>query len=339
MEAAAGGEPVFAEDVEHEAMPPEGGWLDIEMGIVARPPRRLRPCVFHAAGPPERKEAWADKSASTISRAGTSKSGSSDKDEKDKDLGIEPLCSVNICTVGPLSGGEFSIWGYYHLALLLCVPISVALLIQALVDDGMSDIIHFILAASAVGLASVLSAAGGLIEMLRALRRQVKKLKEESDRFEVNQKDLKKKVDKLQFLRIGFEKLQSLCEGNVDKARELIRKSNTKIKAQAMALVTIIFRFADEDKDLNLNEKEMQCFFESLDLVFRSVHGFKIEEVRGEMNNEMTHSDIKTIVDFITAFKDAEGAEKEDAEEAGAVEAAVEEAVEEKVVEEDAGGE
>jgi len=50
--------------------------------------------------------------------------------------------------------------------------------------------------------------------------------------IELNE-ELKDKVAKLQKLKLGYEKLQQLCTGNVDKARELLRKSDTKVKMEA----------------------------------------------------------------------------------------------------------
>lgn len=303
-EAGAGRARDFVDEPEHEAPPPMCSFLDIEMGAM-RPPKRLRPTVSHFADPPEKqpskREAWSAKSVESLE----------DGEKKEEKGPLEPLYSVTICTLGPISGGQFSIWGYYHLALLMCIPVAITLFVQVLLDDGFSDVIHFALASVGLSFAFTLAAAGRLLEVLRALRKQIADLKVENSEFESSNKDLEKNITRLASLKRGFDKLQELCKGNVDEAKKLIKKGNTNIKMSAMAAVTSLFKTSDADRDQNLSEAECEHFFESLGLVFRSVKGFDLEEVKRSMNNQMTMLDVKPIVDKITSFNHA------DPEEAG----------------------
>lgn len=270
------------------------GGGDIELGYIA-PPRQMRPTVAHFAEPaPEKKPAWSGTKAS-LSEEG-------EGEEKKKKGALEPLCSVPICAIGPLSAGTISIWGYFHLALLLTVPIALALFLQQLLTEGASDVVHLTLAIIGLSLAIALSLAGRLLEVLRVLRKQLKELTVENQRSEELNQIMEKKVTHLASLKTGFEKLQGLCQGNVEKAKELIRKSNTKIRCEAMAVVTHLFRTSDKNKDMKLSANELDAFVESLGLVFRTVPGFDADKIRQSIGSEVTSRDMKAVVELITAF-------------------------------------
>lgn len=275
VEAAARGAPAFATDAGHQAAPPCGDAFDIEAGIVPSAP------------------------------AGGKGAGGAEKMNR-----VKPLHSFQISSVGPLPSWEFTVWGYYHLALLNCIPLAMGLFVQVLIADGFSDILHLMLAVTGVSLASALAAAGRLLEVLRHLRRQVVELTVENVRAEAINREMAKRIAHLESLQTGFEKLQTLCEGNVDKARELIRKSNRKIKVAAMALVTTIFGKADSDKDFKVSGADRERFFESLGFVFRSVPGFDAAEIKRATGSIVAKGDIKAIVDMITAFRDVEASKE-----------------------------
>jgi len=224
---------------------------------------------------------------------------SQDSEEKDA---LVPLFSIPTptCKIGPFSTGtKSSIWGYWHLTAVCLVPVSLVLLCLCILGGGLVNIVI-----SGIGVVVILGlvGTGKMVEVLRVMRKQLKQLKVENARLEASIAELGDKVTKLAKLQHGFEKLQELCAGNVQKAKELIQKSNTKIKMEAMAVVTHLLKHADRNKDFKLDDDETEAFVRNLELVFRGLPGFDIADLKSKMSDGMDMKKVSELVDVITAF-------------------------------------
>lgn len=183
------------------------------------------------------------------------------------------------------------------------VPTTIVLLALTCVEG---EAPYIVIGAAIVVLALGLTGAGKLIEIVRALRRQIRQFNAENEKLEGLNAALADQVANLQKLKLGFEKLQELCGGNVQKAAELIKKSNTKIKMEAMAVVTNLFKHHDLNKNLVLVQREKDAFYEALAAVFHALPGFHIDKIKAIIGaDELNHKKIKNIVDEIAFF--AEG--------------------------------
>lgn len=198
-------------------------------------------------------------------------------------------------------GGNCSVWGYWHLAALICVPINITFFVVVVIGSEVQDII---LQTVGVCLALGLTGTGKLIEIIRNLRQDAKDFRVENDSLEICNEDLASKVLKLQKLKLGLEKLKETCGGNVEKAKELLHKSETKIKMQAMAFVTNLFKNADENRDMTLEGVEKETFFTSLEEVLHKLPGFNISVIRNLCTEDtITAKEIKEIVDAVARFE------------------------------------
>lgn len=282
----------------HSAAPPAAfgfpsGGTDLE----APPHKEMSPRVLqdasHRMTPPE-----------TVASS-TSADGSG-KEEKEEDV-VKPLFTIPTPfptkQLGPISvGGKCSVWGYWHLAFMICSFVSIAFFVLVLIEG---EIHHIILATVSMCLAMGLTGTGKLVEILRHLRRQAKEFKVENVRLVDMNKGVAEEVAKLQKLKLGFGKLQQLCAGNVEKAKELLKKSDTKIRMEAMAVVTHLFKHADSDKNMKLSAEERQVFLVQLTNVFRQLPGFDrtISSVKAIVESEdMGHKNIKDIVDIVASM-------------------------------------
>eukprot|EP00928_Gymnodinium_smaydae_P054810 TRINITY_DN38517_c0_g1_i1.p1 TRINITY_DN38517_c0_g1~~TRINITY_DN38517_c0_g1_i1.p1 ORF type:complete len:793 (+),score=123.86 TRINITY_DN38517_c0_g1_i1:52-2379(+) len=326
----------LAEEGRHKAIPPTELLFAtsdaIELHVMwdrpeeRRPPalRRDEQCHFTAPGEnltnsnqftsaqPGRTSA-SEKATQDAIMEGTGKS--EDADEEDEDA-LKPMFTVPtplpVKRVGPVGcGGNYSIWGKWHLLALVSYLWSFILFIFVAVNGESHNIM---LAIVLVGFCCSLVGTGKLIEALFHLRRQLKEFHTENARLESLNNELGQEVGKLQKLKTGVQKLQQLCEGNVEKARDLLRSSNIKIKMEGMAVVTHLFKQADVYRSMELNPQEKKVFLRNLESVFRAVPGFDIERIRAIMGaeHEDLHIDkIKDIMDVVASFQDEKGDKEE----------------------------
>jgi len=230
--------------------------------------------------------------------------GMAPPDDTDEDV-MKPLFTlpfpIPVANCGPVTiGGTCSVWGFWHLAAVICLPINTTFFVLVVIE---LQVHHIILQTIGVCLALGLTGAGKLIEVLRHLRRQAKEFRVENDSLEILNEDLASKVSKLQKLKLGFDKLHELCGGNVEKAKEVLHKSETKIKMEAMAFVTNLFKNADTNRDMRLEGAEKEKFFASLEQVLHQLPGFNISVIRNICaDGDITHKQIKEIIDAVASF-------------------------------------
>lgn len=269
--------PVLSETAAHSSAPCES-LEDLEA-------QKFAPCmqqdVWHGAAPPDDTDDEAMKPLFTVPT---------------------PLPTMNL---GPVTmGGRVSVWGTWHLLALICVPINTTFLVLVILA---LSIHHIILQTVGVCLALGLTGAGKLIEVLRQLRREAKEFRVENDSLEIDNKELASTVSKLQKLKLGFDHLQQKCGGNVEKAKELLHKSETKIKMEAMAFVTRLFRSADANRDMKLEGEEKEKFFASLEQVLHKLPGFDISVIKKfGAEGEVTQKQIKEIIDAVASIDHSE---------------------------------
>lgn len=135
------------------------------------------------------------------------------------------------------------------------------------------------------------------------MRRQAKEFGVENSSLETLNEDLASSVSKLQKFKHGFDRLQELCGGNVEKAKELLHKSETSIKMEAMAFVTRLFKSADANRNMRLEGEEREKFFASLEQVLHKLPGFNMSVIRNLIGEgEITHKQIKEIIDTVASF-------------------------------------
>jgi len=97
--------------------------------------------------------------------------------------------------------------------------------------------------------------------------------------------------------------LQSLCEGNVEKAKEMLRKTNMKSKMEAVGLVNRLFRMYDAGNNFELTQVLKDDFFADLEQLFHHLPGFDIEKIKEIVGpGGMGHKKIREIVDVIVTF-------------------------------------
>eukprot|EP00930_Biecheleria_cincta_P010873 TRINITY_DN11323_c0_g1_i6.p1 TRINITY_DN11323_c0_g1~~TRINITY_DN11323_c0_g1_i6.p1 ORF type:complete len:625 (+),score=141.77 TRINITY_DN11323_c0_g1_i6:972-2846(+) len=297
-EAGKPSEPAVADAPAHSAAPPRVvGMLAWDADLEA-PPHTETSLKFlqeskHSMPPPE-----------TV--APSSSADGSGKCDKEEDV-MKPLFTVPTPLptkqCGPISvGGKCSVWGCWHLGFLICSFVSIICFVLVLVQG---EIHHIILATVSMCLAMGLTGTGKLVEILRHLRRQAKEFKAENEHLDSLNQGIADEVAKLQKLKCGFDKLQQLCAGNVQKAKELLKKSDTKIRMEAMAVVTHLFKHADADNNMELNAEEKNMFLQQLTHVFRQVPGFDqtITTVKSIVESDgMGHKHIKDIVDVVASL-------------------------------------
>lgn len=238
--------------------------------------------------------------------ASSTSADGSGKEEKEEDV-VKPLFTIPTPLptkqLGPISvGGKCSVWGCWHLVFLICSFVGITFFVLVLIEG---EIHHIILATVSMCLAMGLTGTGKLVEILRHLRRQAKEFKAENVRLEDLNQGIEEEVAKLQKLKFGFDKLQQLCAGNVEKAKELLKKSDTKIRMEAMAVVTHLFKHADADRNMKLSAEEKQVFLVQLTNVFRQLPGFDltINSVKAIVESDgMGHKNIKDIVDIVASM-------------------------------------
>jgi len=196
------------------------------------------------------------------------------------------------------------VWGIWHLGALLCVPISILIFIFCVVEGEPHNII---LACSLVCFCLALTGTGKLIEVLKALRKQLRDFTAENLKLRELNDVLAVQVAKLQKLHNGFQALQKVCEGSVVKAKELLQKSNIQSKMEAVGIVMRLFRMNDQAKSFKLEEEMKEKFFGDVEQLFRALPGFdlqKIKEIVGP--GEMGHQKVREIVDCIVSFQATE---------------------------------
>jgi len=203
--------------------------------------------------------------------------------------------------------GPLQIWSMLHLVLMLCTVLGLTFGVASLVVMEFTNILGALLG---VCLSGGLMAASRLIEVLRALRKQVGILRGENDRLESSHAKLSEECTKLSKLKKGLEVLQAECGGNVQMAQQLIHKSNTNTKMSAMAVVTRVFREADVDGNQRIDGPEVDIFVERLTSAFGAVPGFDAEKAR-VVANGLTVKELKTLVDSITTIEAAPETTKE----------------------------
>eukprot|EP00931_Biecheleriopsis_adriatica_P058362 TRINITY_DN34717_c0_g1_i2.p1 TRINITY_DN34717_c0_g1~~TRINITY_DN34717_c0_g1_i2.p1 ORF type:complete len:650 (+),score=140.28 TRINITY_DN34717_c0_g1_i2:53-1951(+) len=226
------------------------------------------------------------------------------EEETSEDV-VKPLFSLpNMCPTrrcGPIIiGGRYSVWGTWHLAALISALIGLVFLVLVIIE---AELIHIILNVIGVMLALGLTGTGKLIEILRHLRRQCKEFKEENAKLsELNDK-LEGEVTNLQKLKRGFDQLQERCAGNVEAAKELLEKSQAKIKMEAMATIMHLFKHAGAMKTMTLSGEDKDKFFVRLEQILRRLPGFDVASVRNVVGDgEMNHTHIQKIVDAVALF-------------------------------------
>lgn len=205
-------------------------------------------------------------------------------------------------------GGNCSVWGVWHLGALICVPISILIFFFCIIEG---EIHNIILATTLVCLSMALTGTGKLIEILRALRGQLKEFHRENVELRKLNDILADEVHKLQKLKDGWIQLQKLCEGNVGKASELLNKSRMKTKMEAVGIVNRIFRTHATNHGLNLTEEQKDEFFGELHTLFKTLPGFdlnKIKEIVGP--GELKILKMREIVDVIVSFEPTSDAPK-----------------------------
>lgn len=297
-EAGKPTEATVADAPSHSAAPPRVfGSIAWDSDLEAPPHKEMSPHFLHDSRhwmqPPE-----------TVAPS-TSADGSG-KEDKQEDV-VKPLFTIPTPLptkqCGPISvGGNCSVWGYWHLGFLICSFVSIVLFVIVLI---LGEIHHIVLATVSMFLAMGLTGTGKLVEILRHLRRQSKEFKAENERLDGLNQGMAEEVTNLQKLKLGFDKLQQLCGGNVEKAKELLKKSDTKIRMEAMAVVTHLFKHADADRNMKLDAEEKQKFLQQLTNVFRKVPGFDhtIVSVKSIVESEdMGHKRIKDIVDVVASM-------------------------------------
>jgi len=195
--------------------------------------------------------------------------------------------------------GPLQVWSILHLALMICSVAGIVFTVAAFVVFEVTNIVGSLVG---VCLASGLMAASRLIEVLRALRVEVGVLHGENDRLECIHEDLTGKVGRLSRLQKGYQVLQAECGGNVEKARELIHKSNTNTKMSAMAVVTRIFKEADVNRNNRIDGEEVDNFVKQLELVFGVVGGWDAQKAR-VIADGLGIREMKSLVDAIITIE------------------------------------
>lgn len=226
-----------------------------------------------------------------------------DKKAKNSDV-LKPLCKCGSCTV----------WSILHLVLIIATLGGLTLTVASFVVLEITNIAGAILG---FFLSAALMAASRLIEVLRALRREVKMMRVENRRLEANHKGLSAEVVRLSKLQKGLQVLQAECGGNVELAKELITKSNLNTKCSAMAVITRFFREADVNRNQTIDENEVDAFVERLQLAFGSVATFDVRRVRA-LAKGMGVRELKSLVDVITTVQAAPEPEPDTEDAAGA---------------------
>lgn len=228
-----------------------------------------------------------------------------DAEGEEEDV-VKPLFSLPTCMperrLGPIGiGGRCSVWGYWHLAACVCVLIQLLLLVLVVLGLEMH---HIMLNTVGLCLAMGLTGAGKLVEILRHLRRQAKEFKAENERLECLNTEFADKVTRLQKLKLGYDKLQELCAGNVAKATDLLKESETKVKMEAMASIMHLFKQCDASRNMKLEQAEKESFFGNLEPLLRRLPGFDMAAIRSIVGDgDMTHKQIKAIIDVVAGFK------------------------------------
>jgi len=198
-------------------------------------------------------------------------------------------------------GGRISIWGPWHLAALICLPFSIVIFVLCVVEG---DLLYILTSFGIVSLSLALTGTGKLIEVVRILRKQLEEFTRENEMLRDLNDGLAIQVAKLQKLKDGWMQLQSLCEGNVEKAKELLRKANMKSKMEAVGLVNRLFRMYDAGRNFTLTQVLKDEFFADLEQLFRHLPGFDIEKIKEIVGpGEMGHKKIRDIVDVIVTFE------------------------------------
>jgi hypothetical protein len=266
--------------------------LDVEAGAPPVPTRM--PETLHSMAPPA-----LDSGAS--GSVGKQRSFTENAPEA-----LKPLCTIptgvptfKLCNYVEV-GGKISIWGPWHLAALICLPFSI-IIFGFCADEG--EVLYILTSAGLVCLSLALTGTGKLIEVVRILRKQLDDFTTENEKLRDLNDGLAIQVAKLQKLKDGWVQLQSLCEGNVEKARELLRKSHMKSKMEAVGLVNRLFRQYDAGKNFKLTQVLKDEFFADLEQLFRHLPGFDIEKIKDIVGpGEMGHKKIREIVDVIVTF-------------------------------------
>jgi hypothetical protein len=200
-------------------------------------------------------------------------------------------------------GGKVSIWGPWHLAALIILPFSIVIF-GFCVDEG--EILYIITAAGLVCFSLALTGSGKLIEVIRVLRKLLENFTRENEHLRNLNDGLAIQVAKLQKLKHGWMQLQSLCEGNVEKAKEMLRKTNMKSKMEAVGVVNKLFRQYDAGNNFKLTPVLKEEFFTDLEQLFHHLPGFDIEKIKEIVGpGEMGHQKIREIVDVIVTFDTA----------------------------------
>jgi hypothetical protein len=202
---------------------------------------------------------------------------------------LQPIFSV----------GSYPVWSLLHLTFILVNIVALAFVVAAFVILEITNIVcslvTFIISGGLVG-------ESRQLEVLTALRKEEEHLGIENDRLEKVNEEIAQQVVELSQLQRGFEKLQSECQGNVSKAQELIKKSNTSAKMSAVGVVTRLFKDADANHNFMIDPNEIDVFVSSLGTVFRSVDTFAPEKIREILNKTSLHAtELKQIVDLIFA--------------------------------------
>jgi len=196
--------------------------------------------------------------------------------------------------------GPLQVWSILHLSLMLATVGGIVFTVASFVVFEVTNIVGSLIG---IALASGLTAASRLIEVLRALRLEVVALRIENDRLEALRAELSDKVTRLGKLHRGYQVLQAECGGNVAKAHDLIEKSNTNTRMSAMAVVTRIFRDADVNHNHTIDKDEVDSFVQRLELAFGSVGGFTAQKAR-IVADGLTSKELKQLVDMIVRVED-----------------------------------
>lgn len=223
----------------------------------------------------------------------TQLAASSVKDWLEKNLQL-PEADEDIKVLQPwLKCRSWNVWSPLHLGLTVSTVAGAVFVVASLVMLEFTNIVGGLIC---LALATGLMVESRLIEVLKALRAEAVSLSCQNDRLQVVHDELHKQVSHMAKLKKGYQTLGLECGGNVNKARELVRRSHTDSTMSAMTVITQLFREADRKR--TITEEERDEFVKRLQVALHCVEGFDVDGARRAATGR-TAPELRSLVNIV----------------------------------------
>eukprot|EP00928_Gymnodinium_smaydae_P087896 TRINITY_DN72082_c0_g1_i1.p1 TRINITY_DN72082_c0_g1~~TRINITY_DN72082_c0_g1_i1.p1 ORF type:complete len:510 (-),score=77.49 TRINITY_DN72082_c0_g1_i1:95-1624(-) len=215
-------------------------------------------------------------------------------EEENDDVTDQRIRLSTFCAFGPLYCRSI-----FHVISYTFMLATCTVLVLALSTWETLDIVLLI----DVAFSGVLLLFANTLHKSSAFKKEIESLNDQNIGLEHIRDGLAASIAELERLVKSISFLQRKFQGSVTKAKQAVSGLGKRVEVATYESLIHLFTSVDADKDAELSAEEAERFLQQVELVFRSVPGFNVVEMRDALPGQRLHiGQLRTLLDNIQSL-------------------------------------